>query len=387
MPSWPLNKSGAHYLAVLEPDLKAKLKYTLWRKCQFVLCLADDQRGLGFGHVAQFDAAACLLAIGMAFIMFSWSENYGDPSESKHLMALFKVAAKEIAADGRIALPGAIQSLFECLLYTFLFLWTPALSSNAGYQSEMLQILSRITPSMFAIWLSSNSYDAHYSHMNLMACMTLVCLSCFGNMLIPAMQSVSYMVLALYIFGYHTHLQVVVPVLIVRVAALYKVTGDCLLFSYTWIIQQKNHLICLDALRGSYLLSFKEVVLIWVWGIWISIFFAQVDLFSWCSENSDLSRLITLNCPADSVNAMVLLMYHGAPSTYLPYGAIVMVQPLLAQVANGQRYIPMKVSKTSDPRLQSWLSQFKVFTDRANIISDRDSLQKHFLATTIQCCM
>jgi hypothetical protein len=86
------------------------------------------------------------------------------------------------------------------------------------------------------------------------------------------------------------------------------------------------------------------VVLIWVWGIWISIFFAQVDLFSWCSENSDLSRLIALNCPADSDNAMVLLMYHGAPSTYLPYGAIVMVQPLLTQVANGQRYIPMKVA-------------------------------------------
>jgi hypothetical protein len=61
-----------------------------------------------------------------------------------------------------------------------------------------------------------------------------------------------------------------------------------------------------------------------------------------------------------------------------------MVQPLLTQVANGQRYIPMKVSKTSDPRLQSWLSQFKVFTDRANIISNRDSLQKHFLATIIQ---
>jgi hypothetical protein len=80
---------------------------------------------------------------------------------------------------------------------------------------------------MFAIWLSSNSYDAHYSHMNLMACMTLVRLSCFGNMLILTMQSVSYMVLALYIFGYHTHLQVVVPVLIVRVTALYKVEIAC----------------------------------------------------------------------------------------------------------------------------------------------------------------
>lgn len=60
-----------------------------------------------------------------------------------------------------------------------------------------------------------------------MACMTLVRLSCFGNMLILTMQSVSYMVLALYIFGYHTHLQVVVPVLIVRVTALYKVEIAC----------------------------------------------------------------------------------------------------------------------------------------------------------------
>jgi hypothetical protein len=30
------------------------------------------------------------------------------------------------------------------------------------------------------------------------------------------------------------------------------------------------------------------------------------------------------------------------------------------------------------------LSQFKVFTDRTNIISDCDSLQKHFLATAIE---
>jgi hypothetical protein len=30
--------------------------------------------------------------------MSSWSENYGDPSESKDLMAQFKVAAKTIAS-------------------------------------------------------------------------------------------------------------------------------------------------------------------------------------------------------------------------------------------------------------------------------------------------
>ncbi|XP_040986748.1 molybdate-anion transporter-like [Juglans microcarpa x Juglans regia] len=85
---------------------------------------------LGFGPVSPFDAAACFLAIGMAIIMSSWSENYGDPSENKDLLAQFKAAAVAIASDEKIALLGAIQSLFEGSMYTFVFLWTPALSPN-----------------------------------------------------------------------------------------------------------------------------------------------------------------------------------------------------------------------------------------------------------------
>ncbi|RWW04373.1 hypothetical protein GW17_00032417 [Ensete ventricosum] len=93
----------------------------------FANLLADN---LGFGPVAPFDAAACLLGIGMAIILSSWSENYGDPSNSKDLITQFKGAAAAIAADEIIALLGAIQSLFEGSMYTFVFLWTPALSPN-----------------------------------------------------------------------------------------------------------------------------------------------------------------------------------------------------------------------------------------------------------------
>ncbi|KAH7550119.1 hypothetical protein JRO89_XS13G0138400 [Xanthoceras sorbifolium] len=85
---------------------------------------------LGFGPVAPFDAAACFLSIGMAIILSSWTENYGDASENKDLLAQFKGAAVAIAADEKIALLGAIQSLFEGSMYTFVFLWTPALSPN-----------------------------------------------------------------------------------------------------------------------------------------------------------------------------------------------------------------------------------------------------------------
>lgn len=83
-----------------------------------------------FGPVAPFDAAACLLAVGMAIILSSWTENYGDPSENKDLLTQFKGAAVAIASDEKIALLGAIQSLFEGSMYTFVFLWTPALSPN-----------------------------------------------------------------------------------------------------------------------------------------------------------------------------------------------------------------------------------------------------------------
>ena len=52
---------------------------------------------LALGPVAPFDAASCFLAIGMAIILSSWSENYGDPSESKDLLTQFRGAAVAIA--------------------------------------------------------------------------------------------------------------------------------------------------------------------------------------------------------------------------------------------------------------------------------------------------
>eukprot|EP00897_Mesotaenium_endlicherianum_P011055 jgi/Mesen1/9979/ME000072S09389 len=85
---------------------------------------------LSLGPVAPFDAAAVLLAVGLGIIMYTWSENYGDPSENKSLWQQFQQAGSAIASDEKIALLGAIQSLFEGSMYTFVFLWTPALSPS-----------------------------------------------------------------------------------------------------------------------------------------------------------------------------------------------------------------------------------------------------------------
>lgn len=134
------------------------------------------------GPVAPFDAAATVLVIGGILIAFLWQENYGNPKQQTSLTQQFKAATAEIlggksappctqpkhlaqahirsdadtqsermlsnvaaptlmcpvsvtvvcymAADTRVALLGGMQSLFEAAMYSFVFLWTPALSPN-----------------------------------------------------------------------------------------------------------------------------------------------------------------------------------------------------------------------------------------------------------------
>ncbi|CAI8609486.1 unnamed protein product [Vicia faba] len=54
---------------------------------------------LALGPVASFNAAAGFLTIGMIIILSTWTENYGDASENKCLLAQFKGAAVAIASD------------------------------------------------------------------------------------------------------------------------------------------------------------------------------------------------------------------------------------------------------------------------------------------------
>ena len=88
------------------------------------------------GPVAPFDAAATVLILGGLIIYFTWPENYGDSSSKTHSDSQFdnfKKAAHVIMSDKKIALLGAMQALFEGSMYTFVFLWTPALSPNGEH--------------------------------------------------------------------------------------------------------------------------------------------------------------------------------------------------------------------------------------------------------------
>eukprot|EP00958_Prasinococcus_capsulatus_P027593 scaffold5681_cov377-Prasinococcus_capsulatus_cf.AAC.11 len=86
---------------------------------------------MDFGPVAPFDAAIVVLVLGGIMIATTWTENFGDNSATApSLVQQFRNAFNAIKTDPKVGVLGAVQSLFEASMYTFVFLWTPALSPN-----------------------------------------------------------------------------------------------------------------------------------------------------------------------------------------------------------------------------------------------------------------
>ncbi|CAG0925130.1 unnamed protein product, partial [Notodromas monacha] len=85
---------------------------------------------LSFGPVSPFIVALPFLAIAATLILTTWTENYGEKSESSWIMSCGE-GFNKIHEDSNILLLGAFQSLFESVMYIFVFLWTPMLSAGA----------------------------------------------------------------------------------------------------------------------------------------------------------------------------------------------------------------------------------------------------------------
>ena len=79
-----------------------------------------------FGPIAPFMCAIpCLLAASVYIALF-WDENYSTQAKSS-IQKSFKAALREIFTEPKIFVIGAIQSLFESVMYIFVFIWTPIL--------------------------------------------------------------------------------------------------------------------------------------------------------------------------------------------------------------------------------------------------------------------
>lgn len=83
------------------------------------------------GHpVAPFDLSMALLILGMLVIFVTWTENYGDAAAP--MSTGLKDAFRAVMSDRKVFLLGAIQSMFEGAMYTFVFMWTPTLEQSGN---------------------------------------------------------------------------------------------------------------------------------------------------------------------------------------------------------------------------------------------------------------
>ncbi|CAF1456414.1 unnamed protein product [Adineta ricciae] len=78
-----------------------------------------------FGFIAPFDTSIVIFTLMIVYMLFEWSENYGNPTVSANVS--FISAIQLIKFDSRIVLHGLSTALFETSLYIYFIEWTPAL--------------------------------------------------------------------------------------------------------------------------------------------------------------------------------------------------------------------------------------------------------------------
>jgi len=100
-----------------------------------------------YGYVAPFVVAIIPLSIVGLVVFFRWTENYGNQTMSFY--ASFSKAVNLIRFDARIAALGFAQSSFEGAMYTFVFMWTPALKSKEETQAELDGTTGKETTSQY----------------------------------------------------------------------------------------------------------------------------------------------------------------------------------------------------------------------------------------------
>jgi len=110
------------------------------------------------GYVAPFVVAILPLSIVAGLIFTTWSENYGSQQSNVSMTSSLSKGFSLIMSDSRIAALGMGQSCFEGAMYTFVFMWTPALKTieeSAAETSghELQHSTSKYLGTIFAVFM------------------------------------------------------------------------------------------------------------------------------------------------------------------------------------------------------------------------------------------
>jgi len=130
-----------------------------------------------FGKVAPFDLSLGVLVITGFIINMTWTENYGDEKQS--VGGGFGKAWENMMKDKRILLVGLIQSAFEGGMYTFVFMWTPAMQNLSNEEIPHGMIFSTFMVCMMTGSSIFTILVAHYKVEVVLRACFLVGVACF----------------------------------------------------------------------------------------------------------------------------------------------------------------------------------------------------------------
>lgn len=88
-----------------------------------------------FGFVAPFVVAIIPLVSVALLVSTTWEENYGN--QQLNMLSSLTRGFDLVRRDGRIAALGMAQSCFEGAMYTFVFMWTPAMKTAVETEAEI----------------------------------------------------------------------------------------------------------------------------------------------------------------------------------------------------------------------------------------------------------
>ncbi|KAG2186130.1 hypothetical protein INT43_002568 [Umbelopsis isabellina] len=110
-----------------------------------------------FGIRAPFMAAIILLAMAATTISSLWTENYGESTEknNRSLVDTIKSSVKVLFKDSKILSLGLAQTLFECSMYIFVLLYTPALEQALEDQHTIVPLGYLFSTLMVAVMIGS----------------------------------------------------------------------------------------------------------------------------------------------------------------------------------------------------------------------------------------
>ncbi|CAG0885777.1 unnamed protein product [Darwinula stevensoni] len=167
--SWYIYEHVQHYDFPQEWIMGTFSKTTFWNGFLAIMAgIAANATAewMNFGPVGPFLLAIPILALCAVLILKNWDENQGN--EKGEFSRQCMGGLNRILQEEKILLLGFVQSIFESVMYIFVFLWTPTLDVYStllplGIIFSCFMVCIMIGSSLYELIVSTGKYTSEHT--------------------------------------------------------------------------------------------------------------------------------------------------------------------------------------------------------------------------------